>query len=182
MQASGSTESCRLQSTNRLSMDLRDVYLGGSCYLRTMWRQKLAIPYLKTKGITFHLSTLRETFDMDQNEEDTDVEEEEVEQKITTTTGPETHDKLHMKITDKSIEEQMYNPVLLESSRILLFVITNETRSLAPMTLAAHCIGLMYNVVLVVQMLPEDCVIGNDQVPQYFPWNQVIELMMLISI
>ncbi|TMW45254.1 hypothetical protein DOY81_009664 [Sarcophaga bullata] len=29
------------------------------------------------------------------------------------------------------------------------------------MTLAAHCIGLMYNVVLAVQMLPNDCVIGN---------------------
>lgn len=146
-------------------MDLRDVYLGGSCYLRTMWRQKLAIPYLKSKGISFHLPTLRETFNVHRKEEDTTnvVEEEEED---ATASGEDKKDKLHMKISDTSSveEERMYNPVLLESSRILLFVITNETRSLAPMTLAAHCIGLMYNVVLVVQMLPEDCVIGNDQV------------------
>nr|AAM48376.1 LP06731p [Drosophila melanogaster] len=62
-----------------------------------------------------------------------------------------------------AVRQSLFNPSLLDSSRVLLFVITNETRSLAPMTLAAHCIGLMYNVVLAVQMLPEDCVLGDEK-------------------
>jgi hypothetical protein len=61
-------------------------------------------------------------------------------------------------------EALMYSPRILDSSRVLLFVITNETRSLAPMTLAAHYIGLSYNVVLCIQMLPDDCKIGNEKV------------------
>lgn len=154
LQTSDNLESYRLQTANRLSMDLRDVYLGGSCYLRTNWRQKLAIPYLKSKGITYHLPTLHETTQKDKSEEEeTDQSEEE-----------ETNNKNSSIETDKALSKNMYNPVLLETSRILLFVISDETRSLAPMTLAAHCIGLMYNVVLVVQMLPDDSVIGNDKV------------------
>lgn len=73
---------------------------------------------------------------------------------------------------DVDSRTSLYNPALLDSSRVLLFVITNETRSLAPMTLAAHCIGLMYNVVLCVQMLPEFCIIGNDRVSLLFTVNQ----------
>lgn len=62
----------------------------------------------------------------------------------------------------------MYSPRILDSSRVLLFVITNETRSLAPMTLAAHYIGLSYNVVLCIQMLPENCKIGKEKVQSIY--------------
>lgn len=59
----------------------------------------------------------------------------------------------------------MFDPEVMDASRVLLFVITNDTRSLVPMTLAAHYIGLGYNVVLCVQMLPTDfCIIGSDKV------------------
>lgn len=119
-------------------IELRDIYLGGSCLVRTRWRQDIAIPYLKTNGGTFYLPTLCEA---NYAENGTCKSQ-----------------------TDDIESRLMYNPAVLDSSRVLLFVITNDTRSLAPMTLAAHCIGLGYNVVLCVQMLPESCTIGHDLV------------------
>ncbi|XP_069697764.1 uncharacterized protein raw isoform X2 [Periplaneta americana] len=52
---------------------------------------------------------------------------------------------------------------VMDNSYILLFVITSTTRSIASMALAAHYIGLNCNVVLCVQHLPDDAVIGNDK-------------------
>lgn len=127
-------------------VEARDIYLGGSCALRTKWRREIALPYLKEKGVTYYMPTLHENLSLKQikrlqsNPENVAVEESD------------------------DMVSLMYNPRILDSSRVLLFVITNETRSLAPMTLAAHYIGLGYNVVLCIQMLPEDCTIGNDKV------------------
>lgn len=121
--------------------DLRDLYLGGSCMLRTNWRQQHAIPLLNSKGISFHLPQLHESLEH--------------------TNGQVAG---FGELNGSSPRKNMFNPTVLEASRVLLFVITNETRSLAPMTLAAHCIGLGYNVVLCVQMLPDDCIIGEDKV------------------
>ncbi|XP_061398142.1 uncharacterized protein LOC133333848 [Musca vetustissima] len=180
--------------------EFRDVYLGGSCYLRTKWRQELAIPYFKSKGITFHLPALHESLNPSQLDLPDKVAAEDDNNK---SSGPNwrinsrqptsaasnfmrtrrkcrTNSSSGNKTNEETVEEltiaeeslswtlspvrpNLFNPSLLDSSRVLLFVITNETRSLAPMTLAAHCIGLMYNVVLAVQMLPDDCVIGNEK-------------------
>ena len=182
--------------------DFREVYLGGSCVLRTKWRQEIAIPYLKAKGISYHIPSLHESINATQ----LDLPEQKLAQNETEVSG-ETGDmrnwrmrrqptsaaanfmrtrrkcrtnsgtKLAEEVEEVTIAEEslswtlapvvrtnLFNPAILDSSRVLLFVITNETRSLAPMTLAAHCIGLMYNVVLAVQMLPNDCVIGNEKV------------------
>jgi hypothetical protein len=131
--------------------EVRDIYLGGSCMLRTKWRREIAIPYLKSKNITFYLPTIHDNLMMkdstkrDKLNADGGFKLEEIEKA-------------------SSDEALMYSPRILDSSRVLLFVITNETRSLAPMTLAAHYIGLAYNVVLCVQMLPDECTIGNDKV------------------
>lgn len=113
----------------------KDVYLGGSCYLRTKWRDLVAIPYLESQGLTHHLPLLHESIPSKSKD-----------------------------ILCNGQRPNLYNPVVLESSSVLLFYISNETRSLAPMTLAAHCIGLMYNVVLCIQMLPDKCIIGNEVV------------------
>lgn len=117
----------------------KDVYLGGSCYLRTKWRTLVAIPYLESQGLTYHLPLLHESIPSNSK------------------------DGLY-----NGQWQNLYNPVVLESSKVLLFFISNETRSLAPMTLAAHCIGLMYNVVLCIQMLPDKCIIGNELVSGFF--------------
>nr|CAD7595568.1 unnamed protein product [Timema genevievae] len=51
----------------------------------------------------------------------------------------------------------------MDNSYVLLFVITDSSRSLASMTLAAHYIGLGCNVVLCVQLLVEDSIHGSDK-------------------
>lgn len=121
----------------------KDVYLGGSCYLRTKWRNLTAIPYLVSQGLTYHLPLLHESIPPSNSKDSGQCE-------------------VHW--------QNLYNPVVLDSSNVLLFYISNETRSLAPMTLAAHCIGLMYNVVLCIQMLPDQCIIGNELVSFFFPY------------
>lgn len=51
----------------------------------------------------------------------------------------------------------------MENSFVLLFVITNTARSVAAMAVAGHYIGLGCNVVLCVQQLPENAVIGSEK-------------------
>ncbi|XP_030079572.1 uncharacterized protein LOC111600347 isoform X2 [Drosophila hydei] len=171
-------------------LDLRDVYLGGSCVLRTKWRQQLAAPYLQSKNVSFHTPALHESIqqlatqqpeqttsttpqvaaaqDQQQQQQHSFVRTRrkcrgnqlQLEEQEELTVAEES---LSWSLPPMAMRQSLYNPALLDSSRVLLFVITNETRSLAPMTLAAHCIGLMYNVVLAVQMLPEDCVLGGEK-------------------
>ncbi|XP_004535462.1 uncharacterized protein LOC101459931 isoform X3 [Ceratitis capitata] len=162
--------------------DFRDVYLGGSCFLRTKWRQDIAMPYLKSKSITFHIPALHESLPATQLDLPDKVFEEQprplgAQEKSLKRTrrkyrgaALEEEEEEELTVSEETyswalppMRPSLYNPSLLDGSRVLLFVITNETRSLAPMTLAAHCIGLMYNVVLAVQMLPEDCVINNEK-------------------
>ncbi|XP_076454700.1 uncharacterized protein LOC143289567 [Babylonia areolata] len=50
-----------------------------------------------------------------------------------------------------------------EKCRLMLYVITSTTRSLSAMIEAAYYIGLGCRVVLCLQMLPEDVVIGGEQ-------------------
>uniref|UniRef100_A0A0K8UPS0 Raw n=1 Tax=Bactrocera latifrons TaxID=174628 RepID=A0A0K8UPS0_BACLA len=164
--------------------DFRDVYLGGSCFLRTKWRQDIAMPYLKTKGVTFHLPALHESLQATQLDsslpdkvyEDARQLGAAQEKSLKRTrrkyrgAALEEEEEEELTVSEETyswalppMRPSLYNPSLLDASRVLLFIITNETRSLAPMTLAAHCIGLMYNVVLAVQMLPDDCVINNEK-------------------
>lgn len=141
-----STTAAKIQNSMRVSStsltlhkrnisECKDVYLGGSCYLRTNWRDHIAIPYLVSQGLTYHLPLLHESLPTGLNDSECSLQ-----------------------------RPNLYNPIVLDSSNVLLFYISNETRSLAPMTLAAHCIGLMYNVVLCIQMLPDKCIIGNEMV------------------
>ncbi|KAG0722549.1 hypothetical protein GWK47_044311 [Chionoecetes opilio] len=53
--------------------------------------------------------------------------------------------------------------VLMEHSRVLLFVITDTTRGVSAMALACHYIGLGCNVVLCVQMLTESSLVDGEQ-------------------
>lgn len=121
----------------------RDVYLGGSCALRTKWRTELAVPLLEQRSITYHLPATQEQA------------QSVTSSRINGDSG----------VVNAIVgEQQIYDPAVMDACHVLLFVVTNETRSLAPMTLAAHYIGLGYNVVLCVQMLPEFCIIGSERV------------------
>lgn len=161
---------------NGLDWDLRDIYLGGSCMLRTTWRKQVVIPILEANNITYHLPQLHESIYHDKNGISNSSEAKTLPTPLALLTGkknkksmgvyrhPDDGNASGTQATALSGRKSMYNPTILESSRILLFVITNETRSLAPMTLAAHCIGLGFDVVLCIQMLTDDCVIGEDKV------------------
>uniref|UniRef100_A0A182NQI8 Uncharacterized protein n=1 Tax=Anopheles dirus TaxID=7168 RepID=A0A182NQI8_9DIPT len=112
----------------------RDVYLGGSCWMKTSWRQRWAFPMMKRHNLSYYVSALHEGFCCRRTD---------------------------ATVCDGSVGQQLLDPqntlrydaAMLDACRIVIFAITNETRSLAPMTMAAHYIGLGYNVVLCVQML-----------------------------
>lgn len=166
---------------NGTDWDLRDIYLGGSCLLRTTWRKNIVIPILQENGITYHLPQLHESIFHERNGLTNCSESKTLTTPLTLlsgkknkrSTGPYRQDNANGSptiTTTITTRKTMYNPTILESSRVLLFVITNETRSLAPMTLAAHCIGLGFDVVLCVQMLSDGCIIGDDKVSLLFSW------------
>jgi hypothetical protein len=143
--------------------EMRDIYLGGSCMARTKWREELAIPLLKKKKISYYLPTLHESRYISILDNKKKRETELLTPNVIE--GIEIDSKSKQdSVCNKSNDPLIYDAQILDSSRILLFVITNETRSLAPMTLASHYIGMGYNVLLCIQMLPENCVIGNDTV------------------
>lgn len=163
--------------------EIKDIYLGGSCALRTRWRQEIAIPFLKKKGISFHMPMLHESIHPLSLGESS-VHSKELKEHGGKSDGPEVAESgidlntLDRDMSGNSLDvprtKALFNPILLDCSRVLLFVITNETRSLAPMTLAAHYIGLGFNVVLCVQMLPEICFIGEDRVRRNLQLNSFI--------
>lgn len=169
-------------------LETRDIYLGGSCMRRTRWRQDYVIPLLKKKDISYHNP---DDFDWTlsmgdlqyMNEMTTKAEAHVVgggganrsqggdqEDAVVTVTeegeaeSGEGRQEEEAEKLRQMLEEPVFNPALLDASRVLLFVITNETRSLAPMTLAAHYIGLGYDVVLCVQMLTDSIIYGNEEV------------------
>lgn len=168
------------------SLDLRDIYLGGSCALRSNWRNEV-IAMLNEHDITYHMPQLHESLihsqhnDLDgrlstsppmQNEPSSS---KSLETSSSNDSGISTGQPRNSYRTANGTViypsgKRMFHLSLLESSRVLLFVISNETRSLAPMTLAAHCVGLGYNVVLCVQMLSNDCCIGEDKVNFLWKW------------
>jgi raw len=150
---SDSNDSVFSTSSEDSNMEVRDIYLGGSCMLRTQWRRDIAIPLLKLRNITFYLPTIHENLTLKEAGKKSKAKDYKLEELDNSTT-----------VISGADEALMYSPRILDSSRVLLFVITNETRSLAPMTLAAHYIGLAYNVVLCIKMLPDECKIGNQKV------------------
>lgn len=155
------------------SLEMRDIYLGGSCMRRTRWRQDYVIPLLKTKAISYHnpddfdwslsmgdIQYMNEKAAKEKGGAASQQEEDEEEEEVKVNDEDEDAEQKLRQL----LEEPVFNPALLDASRVLLFVITNETRSLAPMTLAAHYIGLGYDVVLCVQMLTDSIIHGNEAV------------------
>lgn len=157
--SSGSSiDSNHIEHNQPSMVEIRDLYLGGSCMLRTTWRKDFVIPMLNQMGISYHLPMLHESiFGGESNHQ-------ELKDKVKVNGETELAYCGEVCSSKDLPLPSMFNSAILDASRVLLFVITNETRSLAPMTLAAHYIGLGYNVVLCVQMLPEFCVLGNDRV------------------
>ncbi|XP_053668748.1 uncharacterized protein LOC128719151 [Anopheles marshallii] len=126
-------------------IEARDVYLGGSCWMKTSWRQRWAFPMLKRHNLSYYVSALHEGFCCGRTE-------------------PAKCDESGLQQFDPQ-STLRYDAAMLDACRIVVFAITNETRSLAPMTMAAHYIGLGYNVVLCVQMLSSNETSTNGHKP-----------------
>lgn len=171
---SGSSIDSKIEYRDRGNNDICDIYLGGSCMKRTKWRKEIAIPMMTQKEISYCLPINNDcvhnsktngdiTLNSEQNNENSEAKP---------SCSAQTYEKSNKQINSKNNVEKSFinsantkfNLNILDGCRILLFVITNETRSLAPMTLAAHYIGLGYNIVLCVQMLPDFCIMGNEKV------------------
>lgn len=175
------------------SLEMRDIYLGGSCMRRTRWRQDYVIPLLKSKGISYHnpddfdwtlsMGDIQYMKEMTAKAEAHVIGAAAAVENGTTVSGEgeeKDEEKDKEEETEKlrqMLEEPVFNPALLDASRVLLFVITNETRSLAPMTLAAHYIGLGYDVVLCVQMLTDSIIYGNEKV--WIRWRFLSEEVLM---
>ncbi|XP_035216798.1 uncharacterized protein LOC118190228 isoform X2 [Stegodyphus dumicola] len=121
----GSTSDSDIRNVgNDVSYDatLRDVYLGGTRKPST-WREDIAIPLLKKKGLTY----------------------------FSPQDGVWSERLIPMEATN------------MENSQVLLFVIKNDSRSLADMILAAHYVGLGCQVVLCIQYIPDDTEIDGEK-------------------
>ncbi|XP_050068833.1 uncharacterized protein LOC126557191 [Anopheles maculipalpis] len=129
-------------------IEARDVYLGGSCWMKTSWRQRVAFPMLKRHNLSYYVSALHEGFCCSKPEPI-----------VAEPDGLQQQQQFDPQCTLR------YDAAMLDACRIVIFAITNETRSLAPMTMAAHYIGLGYNVVLCVQMLSSNDTATNGHKP-----------------
>ncbi|KFM59070.1 hypothetical protein X975_09429, partial [Stegodyphus mimosarum] len=121
----GSTSDSDIRNVgNDVSYDatFRDVYLGGTRKPST-WREDIAIPLLKKKGLTYFIPQ----------------------------DGVWSERLIPMEATN------------MENSQVLLFVIKNDSRSLADMILAAHYVGLGCQVVLCIQYIPDDTEIDGEK-------------------
>lgn len=125
----------KLNYTNGYSY-LFDVFLGGSC--KNSWRDNGTINLIKKHHLTYYNPAIRETNKSENLNSDIEFSDE--------------NNVIHWKRK-------------MDGSRVLLFVITNDTRSLTSMILAAHYIGLDKNIVLCIQHLPNDELeIDNEKV------------------
>ncbi|KAF2879174.1 hypothetical protein ILUMI_26992 [Ignelater luminosus] len=143
---------------------LADVYLGGSCRTGSTWRENIAIPLLKKHGLTYYNPAIREANCTDNSL----VNEENV------INGHFTNGSMYFNGENDEVSVNGESAVLencmlqrkraMDKSKVLLFVVTNDTRSLTSMILASHYIGLgADNVVLCIEQLPsEDCQLSNE--------------------
>ncbi|KAK4883600.1 hypothetical protein RN001_006919 [Aquatica leii] len=114
-----------------------DVYLGGSVSTQNKWRENIAIPLLKKHGLTYYNPAIREG-------------------------NMEINNVLNgcLYYNEDSNNEHLENCVLqwkevIDKSKVLLFMVTSDAKSLTTMILAAHYIGLgKNNVILCIEALP----------------------------
>lgn len=125
--------------------------MGGSCDTECRWKEEIAVPLIEKHGLTYYNPAVREV-----------NEEKRVLDRLA---GKDSHNLElnpdHYKVLEKLVLNWKRS---LDQSTVLLFVITNDTRSLTTMILASYYIGLGKNVVLCAQQLPEDCQIFGEKV------------------
>ncbi|CAH1101811.1 unnamed protein product [Psylliodes chrysocephalus] len=124
-----------------ISIPNSDIFLGGSMSSDLNWRSDIAIPLIKKHGLSYYNPALREGM------EDSYV-------------GNGCDDDRFVRSNSSDVLEWKR---ALDKSKVLLIVITNDTRSMTSIILAAFYMGLNKDMVLCVQNLAsDDCRIGNE--------------------
>ncbi|KAL3278444.1 hypothetical protein HHI36_013765 [Cryptolaemus montrouzieri] len=143
-QTSCNNNRCNVDSNPVVFQNTRqyDVYLGGSLTTKSSWRNDIAIPLLKEHGLSYYNPAIRENGEILDN----------------MTRISENGNNVEATPNEKILEWK--RPI--DRSSVALFTITNDTRSLTSMILAAHYIGLNEKVVLCIQDLPTGCIISNE--------------------
>ncbi|KAG5893114.1 hypothetical protein JTB14_019317 [Gonioctena quinquepunctata] len=119
--------------------NLTDIFLGGSLYSEIRWREEIAVPLIKKHGLIYYNPAIREGGNVDQD-----------------------NGNSGSSVCDRNLDVLEWKRAL-DRSKVLLMVITNDTRSMTSIILAAFYMGLGKDVVLCVQSLAtEGCVIGNE--------------------
>ncbi|KRT80909.1 hypothetical protein AMK59_6224 [Oryctes borbonicus] len=140
--------------------DSCDIYLGGSCHSSNAWREQ-AISLIKKRGLRYYNPAIREgeCFEFDGD----DVERylsKMVGYYYSNTGGDDVNDSSAQVNESKLLGWKR----TMDNSKVLLFVITEDTRSLTTMILAAYYIGLGKDVVLCVQHLSEEeSIVRNEK-------------------
>lgn len=113
-----------------------DVYLGGSLSTGNKWRENIAEPLLKKHGVEYYNPAIRDHEN-----------------------GESKNDTSHRDNTEEDTEWRHK----IDRSKIVLFVIPNDTRSLTTMIVAAHYIGSGKDVVLSIEQLNcEGCMVADE--------------------
>lgn len=146
-------------SSSSVRLEIKDIYLGGSTETASTWREDIAIPLVKKHGLTYYNPTLREE---NVTEEQNCLFNNLANDSICVSNGDTELNPDHHRKLEKFVLRWKRT---MDNSKVLLFVITNDTRSLTTMVLAAHYVGLSKNIVLCIQQLPvEDSEICNEKV------------------
>lgn len=132
-----------------------DIYLGGSCNSANMWREQ-AVSLIKKRGLRYYNPAVREA---DRYRFDADV----VGNNLNSIFGYATaNSDGGANVSESTMLDWKRT---MDNSKVLLFVITEDTRSLTTMILAAYYIGLGKDVVLCVQHLnEEESMVRNEKV------------------
>ncbi|CAH1282778.1 unnamed protein product [Diabrotica balteata] len=126
------------EEINDDSVPSSDIFLGGSASSLHKWRSEIAIPLIKEHGLKYYNPALREGECYTYNGCDEDK---------------------YIRSNSSDVLDWKKG---LDKSKVLLIVITNDTRSMTSIILAAFYLGLNKDMVLCIQNLPDDCMIGNE--------------------
>lgn len=120
---------------------------------------------LKEKGLTYNYRPLRNIIDIKQSRNNTFVRSNKDSLSVINSWNEiEKFSGILNAANDKDTKIAMEREMeSIQSSRVLLFVITNRCRGLSIMVLASHFMALFRNnVVLCIQYLEESCSIGGE--------------------
>lgn len=127
------------KNSNRTAYNY-NIYLGGSLSTKNHWRSNIAIPLLKKHGLSYYNPSLRDDL-MNSNSIIYDNDNY---------TSSKSNDVLEWKQS-------------IDKSEVVLFVVTNDTRSLSSMIMAGYSLGIGKKMVLCIQEMSRGVIVDGEE-------------------